>query len=164
VEFTKSLLPGGDEIVPFERRGRKPHLIRLNGLEKRDAQILEHIASLRAEGFASIAVITKTAAESREAHESLRIQGREALQLITKETLAFEKGVMVIPVYLAKGIEFDAVLIYNASPAAYGRDNERKLLYTACTRAMHRLHLYTTGDWSPFVQALPANLYEQATY
>lgn len=164
VEFTKSLLPGGDEIVPFERRGRKPLLIRLNGVEKRDAQILEDIASLRAEGFASIAVIAKTAAESREAHESLRIQGREALQLITKETLAFEKGVMVIPVYLAKGIEFDAVLIYNASPAAYGRDNERKLLYTACTRAMHRLHLYTTGDWSPFVQALTANLYEQAPY
>lgn len=164
VEFTKSLLPGGEEIVPFERRGHKPLLIRLNGVKKREAQILEDISSLRAEGFTSIAIITKTAAESREAYESLRIQGGEGLQLITKETLGFEKGVMVIPVYLAKGIEFDAVFIYNASPAAYSRDNERKLLYTACTRAMHRLHLYTTGDWSPFVQALPANLYEKATY
>ncbi|MCQ6559554.1 RNA polymerase recycling motor HelD [Paenibacillus mendelii] len=164
VEFTKPLVPGGDEIVPFERRGHKPLLIRMNGVKKRDAQILEDIASLRAEGFASIAVITKTAAESREAHESLRIHGGEALQLITKEMMGFEKGVMVIPVYLAKGVEFDAVLVYDASPEAYGRDNERKLLYTACTRAMHRLHLYTTGDWSPFVQALPANLYEKATY
>ncbi|CAH1216738.1 DNA helicase IV [Paenibacillus plantiphilus] len=161
VEFTKSLLPGGDEIVPFERRGPKPLLIRLNGVQKRDAQILEDIALLNAQGFASIAVITKTAAESREAYESLRIQGGEGLQHITRETLAFEKGVMVIPVYLAKGIEFDAVLIYNASPEAYGWDHERKLLYTACTRAMHRLQLYTTGDWSPFVQALPANLYEK---
>lgn len=164
VEFTKSLLPGGDEIVPFERGGNKPILIRSDRVEKRDTQILEDIAALRAEGFASIAVITKTAAESREAHESLRTQGGEALRLITKETLVFEKGVMVIPVYLAKGVEFDAVLIYNASPAAYSRDNERKLLYTACTRAMHRLHLYTTGDWSPFVQALPVNLYEIALY
>ena len=83
------------------------------------------------------------------------------MQLITKETLSFEKGVMIIPVYLAKGVEFDAVLIYDASPEAYGRDNERKLLYTACTRAMHRLHLYTTGDWSPFVKAVPINLYEK---
>ncbi|UVI28834.1 RNA polymerase recycling motor HelD [Paenibacillus spongiae] len=162
VEFTKSLLPGGEEIVPFERRGRKPLLIRSNGVKKRDAQLLEDIASLRAEGFASIAVITKTAAESREVYESLRIQGEEGLQLITKETRDFEKGVMVIPVYLAKGVEFDAVLVYDASPEAYGRDNERKLLYTACTRAMHRLHLYTTGDWSPFVQALSANFYEKA--
>ncbi len=164
VEFTKSMLPGGEDIAPFERGGPKPLLMRLDVGEKRDAQILADIAALTAEGFDSIAVITKTAAESREAHESLRIHGGDALQLITKETQGFEKGVMIIPVYLAKGVEFDAVLVYDASPEAYGRDNERKLLYTACTRAMHRLHLYTTGDWSRFVQALPANLYEKAPY
>ncbi|MFC5651898.1 RNA polymerase recycling motor HelD [Paenibacillus solisilvae] len=164
VEFTKSMLPGGEEIEPFERGGQKPLLTKLDGGEKRDAQILADIAALIAEGFDSIAVITKTAAESREAYESLRIHGGETLHLITKETFNFEKGVMVIPVYLAKGVEFDAVLVYDASPEAYGRDNERKLLYTACTRAMHRLHLYTTGEWSPFVQALPANLYEKAPY
>lgn len=164
VEFTKSMLPGGEEIVPFDRGGQKPLLTRRNGGEKRDAQILADIAALVAEGFDSIAVITKTAAESREAHESLRIHGGEAARLITKETLEFEKGVMVIPVYLAKGVEFDAVLVYDASQDAYGRENERKLLYTACTRAMHRLLLYTTGDWSPFVQSVPANLYENSSY
>ncbi|REK71400.1 RNA polymerase recycling motor HelD [Paenibacillus paeoniae] len=162
VEFTRSMLPGGEEIAPFDRRGRKPLLARLNGREKRDAQIAADIASLIAEGYDSIAVITKTAAESRDVHESLRIHGVEALQLITKETMDFNKGVMVIPVYLAKGVEFDAVLVCDVSLDAYGRDNERKLLYTACTRAMHRLHLYTTGDWSPFVRALSADLYEQA--
>lgn len=164
VEFTKSMLPDGEEIVPFQRGGQKPLLTRQDGGEKRDAQILADIAALSAEGVGSIAVITKTAAESRKAYESLRIQGGEALQLITKETVGFEKGVMVIPVYLAKGVEFDAVLVYDASSDAYGRENERKLLYTACTRAMHRLHLYTTDDWSPFVQALPANLYETVSF
>lgn len=164
VEFTKVLLSDESEIVPFERSGPKPLLANLENGEKRDAQIVQDIAALKAEGFDSIAVITKTAAESRGAFESLRMQGIEALQLSTKETVTFEKGAMVIPVYLAKGIEFDAVLIYEASLQAYSRDNERKLLYTACTRAMHRLHLYSTGDWSPFVQALPANLYERASY
>ncbi|MNC50485.1 Helicase IV [compost metagenome] len=67
---------------------------------------------------------------------------------------------MVIPVYLAKGVEFDAVLAYDASSQIYGKENERKLLYTACTRAMHQLHLYTCSDWSPFVQALPEDSYE----
>lgn len=159
VEFTRVMLPDGDEIVPFERKGQKPQLTRVNDREKLNAQIVADIAALKAEGFDSIAIITKTAAESQKAHESLRSQGGEDLQLITKETFNFEKGVMVIPVYLAKGVEFDAVLIYDASSEMYGQENERKLLYTACTRAMHRLHLYTTGDWSPFVQALPANLY-----
>ncbi|MDK8191194.1 RNA polymerase recycling motor HelD [Paenibacillus sp. UMB7766-LJ446] len=161
VEFTRVMLLDGDEIVPFERKGQKPLLTNLNEKDDLIAQMVANIAALKAEGFDSIAVITKTAAESQKAHESLRIQGGEDLQLITKETFNFEKGVMVIPVYLAKGVEFDAVLIYDASSEMYGRDNERKLLYTACTRAMHRLHLYTTGDWSPFVQALPADLYEE---
>lgn len=164
VEFTKELLSDGAEIVPFARSGPKPLLARLEGGEERDARMSKDIAALKAEGFDSIAVITKTAAESQAAFESLRAQGSEALQLITKETVTFEKGAVVIPVYLAKGIEFDAVLIYEASPQTYGRENDRKLLYTACTRAMHRLQLYTTGDWSPFVQALPANLYGKGTY
>ncbi|WP_098745637.1 RNA polymerase recycling motor HelD [Paenibacillus sp. EZ-K15] len=164
VDFTKVLLSDESEIVPFERSGPKPLLMKVEDGEMHDERILKDIAALKAEGFDSIAVITKTAAESRAAFESLRVQGSEALQLITKETVTFEKGAMVIPVYLAKGVEFDAVLIYEASSQAYSRENDRKLLYTACTRAMHRLHVYTTGDWSPFVQALPADLYEKATY
>lgn len=163
VEFTKELLSDASEIVPFERSGPKPLLVKVEDGEMRDIRVLKDIAALKAEGFESIAVITKTAAESRSAFESLRKHGGEALQLITKETETFEKGAMVIPVYLAKGVEFDAVLIYEASPHAYGQDNDRKLLYTACTRAMHQLLLYTTGDWSPFVESMDSSLYEMVT-
>ncbi|TBL79086.1 RNA polymerase recycling motor HelD [Paenibacillus thalictri] len=162
VEFTKSLLSEEADIVPFERSGPKPHLASLENAEKRDARLLKDIAALQAEGFDSIAVITKSAAESGAAYEALRMQGSQDLQLVTKESVTFEKGVMVIPVYLAKGVEFDAVLIYDASPQTYGRENDRKLLYTACTRAMHQLLLYTTGDWTPFVKGMNANLYEIA--
>lgn len=162
VEFTKEMLPGGDEILPFDRRGDKPLLVKISDGEQHGAKVSEDIKRLKAEGFESIAIITKTALESRMAYETLRNCGIEDLLLITKETQGFEKGIMVIPVYLAKGIEFDAVLIYDASFETYGKENERKLLYTACTRAMHRLHLYAPGEWSPFVQALPSTLYEQA--
>lgn len=163
VEFTKELLSEESEIVPFDRRGPKPLLARIEGGEKRDAQILKDIAALQAEGYDSIAVITKTAAESRTALEALQAQGSGELQLITKETVQFDKGVMIIPVYLAKGIEFDAVLIYEASSQAYSRDNDRKLLYTACTRAMHQLSLYSTGDWTPFMEEMNNNLYKMTT-
>lgn len=163
VEFTKELLIDESDIVPFERSGPKPVLARFEGRERRDAQLLKDIAALKADGIDSIAIITKTAAESRQALESLQLEGCEALQLITKETVTYQNGVMVVPVYLAKGIEFDAVLVYDASTEAYGRENERKLLYTACTRAMHRLYLYATGEWSPFVQAVPEHLYEKTT-
>lgn len=162
VEFTRAMLPDDGAIVPFDRRGAKPLLFNADGEPGHAAQMLAQIAALKAEGFDSIAVIAKTAADSREACEALRRQGGEGLQLIAKDTPGFEKGVMVLPAYLAKGVEFDAVLVYDASSEAYGRESERKLLYTACTRAMHRLQLYTKGDWSPFVRQVPADLYEPA--
>lgn len=165
VQFTKAMLPGGEGIIPFERRGHKPLLKQLDTTDNRDALIAAEVAALKAEGFDSIAMITKTSAEAREAYEALRLQGSEDLhlQLITKETAEFEKGVMILPVYLAKGVEFDAVIIYDASSGSYGQNNELKLLYTACTRAMHRLYLYAIGDWSPFVKALSTDLYEKAS-
>lgn len=151
VEFTKSLLPSGKEIVPFERSGKKPRLEKADSEEHRVTRIAEEIAALQAEGFATIAVITKTAAESREAYGRLAAQGCSSLRLITKETPVFEKGTMIIPAYLAKGVEFDAVLIHDASSRTYHLERERKLFYTACTRAMHRLLLFSAGDWSPFL-------------
>ncbi|QMV42350.1 RNA polymerase recycling motor HelD [Cohnella cholangitidis] len=160
VAFTKSLLPGGGEIVPFERSGGKPRLLKLGSSEERAARIMEDLASLKAEGFDSIAVITKTSAESREAYEALTAKGGEALRLITKDTLTFEKGIAIIPSYLAKGVEFDAVLVYDASSRTYSRESERKLFYTVCTRAMHRLRLYTTGEMTPYMQGLDTDLYE----
>jgi len=160
VEFTRSLLPNGQEIVPFERRGRKPVLCRTAREEERAERIAKDVAALRAEGFESIAVITKTAAESVRAHELLAAYGCEKLRLVTKNTLSFEKGTLVIPAYLAKGVEFDAVLVYDASSRTYRREDERKLFYTACTRAMHRLRLYAAGDWTPFIGQTDPSLYE----
>ncbi|QJD85611.1 RNA polymerase recycling motor HelD [Cohnella herbarum] len=159
VEFTRSLLPG-EHIVPFDRGGRKPYLSKVGSGEERTARIIKDLAALEAEGFDSIAIITKTAAESREAYEALTSQGCEGLRLITKETITFEKGAAVMPAYLAKGVEFDAVLIYDASSQAYNRESERKLFYTACTRAMHRLLLYATGEWTPYIRALDTTLFE----
>lgn len=159
VEFTKALLPN-TEIVPFERSDQKPYLIKASSSAERVERIIAHLVELKAEGFESIGVITKTAAESREVYDLLMSAGFETLRLITKETSTFEKGTMIIPAYLAEGVEFDAVLIYDASSQVYNRESERKLFYTACTRAMHRLLLYTTGEWTLFIQSLDQNLYE----
>ena len=162
VEFTKSLLPSGKDIVPFERNGSKPTLLRVDSGEALAARIAEDLNALQSEGFSSIAVITKTAGESLAAYDSLKAKGGccDSLRLITKKTPDFEKGAMVLPAYLAKGVEFDAVLIYDASSSTYHRESERKLFYTACTRAMHRLQLYATGEWTPFLQEVDASLYE----
>ncbi|WP_336773310.1 RNA polymerase recycling motor HelD [Paenibacillus sp. MMO-58] len=160
VEFTRLMLPGGEEIIPFERHGKKPLITTARSREALLRQLVHDLESLKAEGNRSIAVIAKNAAESKEAYEALTSYGMEDIRLVTTDTLTFESGIMVIPAYLAKGVEFDAVAIYDASSKSYNRESERKLFYTACTRAMHRLHLYICGDWAPYLKSLSSELYE----
>ena len=150
VEFTRGLVQDGRRIAPFDREGDKPVIAVAATGEERDRKIAALIDELQREGIETIAVITKTAAESRRAHETL--SGHvEGLRLVTKETRSFEAGVAVIPSYLAKGVEFDAVIVYDVSADIYGREDERRLLYTVCTRAMHRLHLFSVGRPSPLL-------------
>ena len=52
---------------------------------------------------------------------------------------------------MAKGLEFDEVIVPDADNRNYGSDYDRNLLYIACTRAMHKLTLFYTGSPSPFL-------------
>ncbi|MGG6311287.1 RNA polymerase recycling motor HelD [Paenibacillus macerans] len=150
VEFTREMIPGGEAIVPFNREGEKPVVQLVSDRAELHASLEETIGKLRGEGFESIALICKTAEESLAAYHDL--SAKLTVKLIKKTTLSFEKGVHIIPAYLAKGVEFDAVLIYDGSDRKYTREAERKLFYTACTRAMHLLRIYSLGEPSRFVR------------
>ena len=70
--------------------------------------------------------------------------GRYALKfrMVTKNDNVFVgEKIMVIPSYLAKGLEFDAVLVSNASDEFYG-EPERNLFYVVLTRALHKLEIF----------------------
>ncbi|WP_199618032.1 RNA polymerase recycling motor HelD [Paenibacillus alkalitolerans] len=151
VEFTSRMIPGGEGMIePFNREGAAPTVTQASGYADLVKKVARCATSLVAAGHRTVGVICKTAAESREAYEELRRAGLE-VSLIGKNSATFQSGVSVIPSYLAKGVEFDAVIIYNASQERYRRESERKLLYTACTRAMHELHVFYVGDMSMFL-------------
>ncbi|WP_179035505.1 RNA polymerase recycling motor HelD [Paenibacillus sp. URB8-2] len=149
VEFTRSMIPGGERIVPFNRRGEEPVIREVSGSEELLSKVEEDILNLHARGYHYVAVICKTAGESSGVYAGLK--DKLAVQLVTKETPNFQKGTLVLPAYLAKGVEFDAVIIYDGSAKSYGRESERKLFYTACTRAMHVLHIFCLGEPSRFI-------------
>ncbi|MOA19446.1 Helicase IV [compost metagenome] len=149
------MIPSGEAIVPFNRDGDQPEVQTVHDVQEIHDEIIQQISSLKSEGYENIAVICKTAAESLNAYEALSSDIQ--VKLIKKTTLSFERGVHIIPAYLAKGVEFDAVLIYDGSNTKYTREAERKLFYTACTRAMHLLHIYSQGKPSRFItEADPA--------
>lgn len=150
VAFTSRMIEGGEGIEPFNRDGSEPTITSASGEDELVSGMVERIQQLEKSGYESIAVICKTAEESKRIFDALH-NHIPKLRLIEKETVTFEKGIVVIPTYLAKGVEFDAVIISNASEDCYGLESERKLFYTACTRAMHELHLMHTGKLTHFI-------------
>ena len=64
----------------------------------------------------------------------------------------FTKGVLIMPIYMAKGLEYDAVIVYEVNEErSYHESEDKQLLYIACTRALHRLSLCHTGQMSHFL-------------
>lgn len=155
VEFTKQLLVRGNDIEPFNRNGEKP---KVSIMEEHllIPRTINTIQSLQSRGLYNVAVICKTAEESHRVWKQLK--EKIDMKLIKKESSTFDSGAIVIPTYLAKGIEFDAVIIFDASKKVYGREYERKLFYTACTRAMHELYINVGGDMNPFLSEVDPSL------
>ncbi|ATP40994.1 helicase [Solibacillus sp. R5-41] len=150
IDFTRKLVPNGEKIIPFERDGALPVLTQVIDHEQLHRSILSKVAALQSAGYISIAIICKSAEESKNAYEAL--SSIDGIKLLKNGSPEYEQGVVVIPSYLAKGIEFEAVIIYDASEKVYGDESLRRIFYTACTRAMHELQLYSVGEPSPFLR------------
>ena len=104
--------------------------------------ICKEISAAREAGFRSIAIIGKTFAECEALQKSLLALGH-ALPIITEQEAPYEGGILILPVYLAKGLEFDVVIATDA--AQYTQETlDVKLLYIAITRALHRLVIYSS--------------------
>lgn len=157
VLFTRQLIAGGEQIEPFHRDGLVPSITLAAHEAARIDMIHSRILELQKNGHQTIAIITKTAAEAEKAYQQMH--ELIVLRLISSHTISFDTGVLIIPSYLAKGVEFDAVIIYDASRTQYQHERERKLFYTACTRAMHELHLFYIGEISPFLQDVSPDSY-----
>ncbi|MFA5881572.1 MAG: UvrD-helicase domain-containing protein [Eubacteriales bacterium] len=147
--FTQKLLGQSQDFVPFERHEKEPLVEYKETPSLIDEAIIRDTACFAEQGYESIAVICKTQQEAEAAHS--RLNDSIKIKLVRPRDGVIEKGTMVIPSYLAKGLEFDVVIVYGADKTAYSTDYDRQLLYTACTRALHRLVIYHTGEKSPFI-------------
>lgn len=160
IEFTRRLVPDGERIIPFERDGERPVLTQLFDHAELHQCIASKVTALRSLGYNSIAIICKSAEESKSAFEAL--PNIDDIKLLKNGSIEYEQGVVVIPSYLSKGIEFDAVIIYDASEQVYGDESLRRVFYTACTRAMHYLQLYSVGKPTSFLRNVLPESFIQA--
>lgn len=145
--FTKKLLKNSFNADSVERHGDKP---KMTGFKNHDDMIgkmssdMKHYSEL---GHHSIGILTKTVSEARQLFEQLKSQVDLPIHCLSHEDDAYDSGIVVMPVYLAKGLEFDAVMLYNAGTDNYSAEKDRLLFYTACTRALHVLNIYYMGEF-----------------
>ena len=149
--FCKHIIGDTNMYNQVDRHGDEVSIIKDND-EMKKTKVLKDALELK-KFYNTIAIITKTQEEANKLKECLEGNKKaSSFKLITgKEKLFTADKIFIIPSYLAKGLEFDAVLVYNASDKVYP-DEFKNLLYVVCTRALHKLNIYYSGKLSPLIK------------
>lgn len=150
LEYSKRFLDRDFKINSFSRNGDEPVVHRAPDLTGLDDIMLAEITACKEKGYQSIGLVCRTEEDALALFG--RLKDRLDIRLIKSSCKADLTGTFIIPVYLSKGLEFDAVLICDADKDHYSTKDDKNLLYISCTRALHRLSLFYTGEISPLLQ------------
>lgn len=157
IEFANAVVarfPGFLQAKPVFRSGR-PVKVEAVRSEERLSRAVRAVQEMQKEAH-TVAVICRRTLDVAAFHEALTAAGVEAYRIEGDES-HYQGGVSVLPVYLAKGLEFDAVLLVDTDHTSYDETPfSGRLLYVACTRALHQLRLQYTGRPSPLLPSVAA--------
>lgn len=136
IEHTNKIL-GLNYVSAIRRSNNIPVLFRDDtDLKENMLKDIKHLQK----SSKSVAIITKTDEESEYIYDLLK-PDVENLSLLNSNSVGFNKEMVVIPSYVAKGLEFDSVIIYTDKMNKY-TEKEKYLYYVACTRSQHQLIIY----------------------
>ncbi|WP_268912545.1 RNA polymerase recycling motor HelD [Lentilactobacillus sp. SPB1-3] len=157
-DFTKEILDDGAAIESFNREGEKP-VISVAANEATAIETLKQQAAENLEEHETTAIIGKTLEECEQLSKKLKAAGVRAT-FVRTENQRLVNGIIIVPSFLAKGLEFDSIIMWNASKENYADEDDRQLVYTICTRAMHRLTIISVGELSPLFDKVDPSLYQ----
>ena len=160
-DFCKEILMSQNHSEQLNRHGNKPKIIKIDKSNS-SRKIADDIIKLKSMKYKLIAVICKTADQCEILYKS--INSYVDISLISNENEVYQGGVVIIPSYLAKGLEFDAVLVYSIEDKDYSKEEDKRLLYTVCTRALHELYLYYFNNVSGSIKNIGEEFYNTDTF
>jgi DNA helicase II / ATP-dependent DNA helicase PcrA len=138
------------DLVAIERHGEPPVVAAVASTAEEHRRIAAMVGEMAARRYRTTGILCKTQRQADQIHGALIAAGLD-VHLLTAASSSFVQGAVVCTIHLAKGLEFDQVVVPGATAESYGDDLERNLLYVACTRAMHRLLLTYVGPPTPFL-------------
>ena len=148
-EYAKKVIPSRNNYTQVDRHNDEVLIHKQEVFNP--AEIVENAIKLK-NSYNTVAIICKNIEETLLYNQVINSpEYTNKFRVVTKNDNVFvEEKIMIIPSYLAKGLEFDAVLVSNASAEQYG-ELERNLFYVVLTRALHKLEIYHTGDYTTLV-------------
>lgn len=152
-------LPGLVLARPVVRHGEKPGIYRFSTAEDLIDKLEQRIQSFKNKHYSTIAVICKTIDECTKVKELLDKRGKIIAKQLNEEDSSYEGGTVIIPSYLSKGLEFDAVVIVSLTEDYIEDELDCKLLYVAMTRALHCLDFMCYGKSLALLNKINESLY-----
>jgi DNA helicase-2/ATP-dependent DNA helicase PcrA len=138
---------------PIFRSGEKVKKIKGED-SKKISTMVTCIQDLQNKNANTIAIMGRHEKECERVYRNLKREGIE-LSYIDSKQREYSGGISVLPVYLSKGLEFDAVLLIDVDEENYQKNIEdAKLLYVGCTRALHHLYLLSNEYPSPLIKEM----------
>jgi len=136
------------DLIAMERHGQNPQVKGFNSNLEEAEEIKKLIGFFSKSVHQSMGIICKTLDQAESLFTELKIP---AIHLLTPESNSLTRGVIITTVHLAKGLEFDEVIIPFASHRNYQTEVDRSMLYIGCTRAMHQLTLTYAKEKTKFI-------------
>jgi DNA helicase-2/ATP-dependent DNA helicase PcrA len=146
-QFSLRISPNPN-LIAMERHGEEPQVISFASLHDEMEAIRGMVMKFGESGNQSLGVICKTQRQANELYEKVKDL---KVHLLTPDSTSFSNGVIITTVHLAKGLEFDEVIVPQVSSTNYKSDIDRRMLYIACTRAMHKLTLTYEKERTEFI-------------
>lgn len=145
--FSQRILTNPD-LLAVERHGPEPEVKEFIQPEHEVEEIRQIIDRFRNSTYRTLGILCKTMPQAISLNKMLKASD---VSLLTPESTSFREGVVITAIPLAKGLEFDEVLVPYASAHVYQTSLDKSLLYIACTRAMHRLTLTCINKRTEFL-------------
>jgi DNA helicase-2/ATP-dependent DNA helicase PcrA len=134
-------------INTVNRIGKEVEILEFDSENNMIDRLVEEIKNYKGK---SLGIVTKSFKDSKKLYNKLK--DKCMVNMLNYNGKDIKRGIVIGCIFLTKGLEFEKVIVVDASDNNYNSVIDTNYLYIACSRAMHELSLYSVGELSKLIK------------